>query len=88
MMMACCTLVVRHRMFSSSIASKMVAQINKAQLVFNYYVSVYATKSGYEDSDVTTKTFIPVKAIKGDVDSDGEITISDAVGVVNIILNK
>jgi hypothetical protein len=61
---------------------------DKVQLVSNYYVSVYATKSGYEDSDVTTKTFIPVKAIKGDVDGDGVVDISDAVGVVDIIMTS
>ena len=59
-----------------------------AQLVSNYYVSVYATKSGYEDSDTATKTFVPVKAIKGDVNEDGKVTITDAVSVVNIILNS
>ena len=60
---------------------------DQAQLVSNYYVSVYATKSGYEDSDTATKTFVPVKAIKGDVNDDGKVTITDAVSVVNIILS-
>lgn len=60
---------------------------DQAQLVSNYYVSVYATKSGYKDSDTATKTFVPVKAIKGDVNDDGKVTITDAVSVVNIILS-
>ena len=51
----------------------------------DYVVSVYAAKAGYENSDVATTT-ITMK--QGDVNADGVVTISDAVGVVNIIQNN
>ena len=51
-----------------------------------FKVSVYATKDGYTDSDVATKE-INIRGLKGDVNEDGEVTITDAVGVVDIILN-
>ena len=52
-----------------------------------YRVSVYAKKEGYEDSEIATKD-IDFRALRGDVNDDGEITISDAVGIVNIILEN
>lgn len=52
-----------------------------------YRVSVYAKKDGYEDSDVATKD-IDFRALRGDVNDDGEITIVDATRIVNIILGK
>lgn len=52
-----------------------------------YRVSVYAKKDGYEDSEVATKD-IDFRALRGDVNDDGEITISDAVRIVNIILGN
>jgi len=51
-----------------------------------FKVSVYATKDGYTDSDVATKE-INVRGLKGDVNEDGQVTITDAVGIVDIILN-
>ena len=51
----------------------------------DYVVSVWATKAGYSDSDVATTT-ITMK--QGDVNADGKVTITDAVSVVNIILNS
>ena len=53
-----------------------------------YSVSVYATKSGYEDSSTASMVITPAVSINGDVNADGAVTISDAVGVVNIILNQ
>ncbi len=52
-----------------------------------YRVSVYAKKEGYEDSEIATKD-VDFRALRGDVNDDGEITISDAVGIVNIILEN
>jgi len=52
-----------------------------------YTLSVYAMKEGYEDSDVATYV-VTYQAKKGDVNGDGEITISDAVGIVDIILGN
>ena len=51
------------------------------------HVSVYATKEGYENSEVATADVELQVGKKGDVNQDGEVTITDAVGVVNIILN-
>jgi hypothetical protein len=48
-------------------------------------VKVYATKDGYEDSDIATET---INIIKGDVDGDGVIDIADAVRIVNFIVGK
>ena len=48
-----------------------------------YVVSVWATKAGYENSDVATTT-ITMK--QGDVNGDNTVSITDAVAVVNIIL--
>ena len=50
-----------------------------------YIITVYAKKAGYLDSEPTTAE-IDIKGVKGDVNQDGEVTIADAVSVVNIIL--
>jgi hypothetical protein len=52
-----------------------------------YTVSVYATKKGYEDSDVATKDFT-YQTKAGDTNGDGQITIADVVGIVDIILGN
>ena len=52
------------------------------------HVSVYATKEGYEDSDVAETDVELYVGKKGDVNADGEVTVTDAVEVVNIILGK
>lgn len=58
---------------------------NVLDLTPSYVVKVYATKDGYEDSDVATET---INIIKGDVDGDGVIDIADAVRIVNFIVGK
>ena len=50
-----------------------------------YVVKVYATKDGYEDSDVATET---INIIKGDTDGDGVVDIADAVRIVNLVVGK
>ena len=52
-----------------------------------FTVSVYATKDGYEDSEVTTKE-ISVEGgsgMKGDVNGDGEVGIGDIISITNIM---
>lgn len=49
-------------------------------------VTVYASKEGLEDSDVSIVE-VDIRGIKGDVNEDGKVSITDAVSVVNIILN-
>ena len=56
------------------------------ELKATYHVSVYAVKEGYANSDVATMD-IGFQPNTGDVNGDGEVTIADAVAVVDIILN-
>lgn len=50
-----------------------------------YRISVYATKDGYDDSDMVTKV-ISIRGLKGDVNEDGEINIADVNTVIDKIL--
>ena len=52
-----------------------------------YAVSVYATKEGWVDSDVATKT-LTFQANMGDANGDGEITIADITTLINTILGN
>ena len=52
------------------------------------HVSVYATKEGLENSEVATADVELSVGKKGDTNQDGKVTITDAVSVVNIILNN
>ncbi|MBR4730759.1 MAG: leucine-rich repeat protein [Prevotella sp.] len=61
-------------------------------LTGTYTVSVYATKVGYENSDVATKE-IQISSGSGsdklgDLNNDGVVNAADAVTLVNIIINK
>lgn len=60
---------------------------NNVDMPHSNTVSVYAKKSGYLNSDVATEN-IDVRGIQGDTNRDGVVTVADAVGVVNIILEK
>jgi hypothetical protein len=54
-----------------------------------YTVKVYATKDGYDDSDVASfAVTLELEPQKGDVDGDGVIDIADAVRIVNFIVGK
>lgn len=51
-------------------------------------VSVYATKDGFENSDVATKEIdLGAIGIRGDVNNDGQVSMPDAMFIVNKILN-
>lgn len=50
-------------------------------------VRVYASKSGYEDSDIV-ESEIDIKGIKGDVDGDGVVNVADHVKLSDIIINN
>ena len=56
-------------------------------LGLKYKIVVYAKAYGYLDSDIATAE-IDVRGIQGDTNRDGKVTITDAVSVVNIILNN
>ena len=63
---------------------------NDIPLSSSYNVWVIAKKSGYNDSDRATKQIDisgDVSGLQGDVNHDGKVSISDAVGIVNIIMN-
>jgi len=60
---------------------------NDFELSTKYKVTVYATKEDYIDSDEVI-TEVDAAGLKGDVNEDGKVTITDAVGVVDIILNE
>lgn len=60
---------------------------NELNLSATFKLSVYATKDGCGDSDTATQD-VNIRGLKGDVNEDGQVTITDAVGVVDIILNS
>ncbi len=60
---------------------------NNIQVHTTYTVTVYAKKDGYLNSETATAE-IDVRGLKGDVNQDGKVSITDAVSVVNIILNN
>ena len=60
---------------------------NKVSITGKYKVSVYATKEGYENSDVATKT-IDLLSLSGDVSGDGEVDATDITKLIDIILQK
>ena len=60
---------------------------NNVDMPHTNIVSVYAKKEGYQNSDVATED-IDVCGLKGDVDGDGKVDVSDVVGTANIILQK
>lgn len=63
--------------------------LSEIDLNLTYKVSVYATAEGYENSDVVTTTFqLNNNGIRGDVNQDGIVNVTDAVEVVNIILGN
>ena len=53
-----------------------------------YKVTVYATKDGYENSDVATKDINVgggTSGLRGDVNEDGEVNVGDMVVISNIM---
>ncbi len=61
---------------------------NEISLTTTYTVSVYATKEGYENSDVVTKNITFSGNQAGDVNGDGEVNITDVTYVIDIINQK
>ena len=75
--------------FVSSISFADANMNNSDEIVLFtvYRISVYAKKQGYLNSDVVTKD-IDFGQMVGDANRDGEISIADAVRIVNIILGN
>ncbi len=74
--------------FIYEITAKEVKEQSDGKIALGdtYIISVYATKAGYEDSDVVTKDIELSAGAVGDVNGDGVIDVSDYIGVANIIL--
>jgi surface protein len=61
---------------------------NSIQLTPKVTISVYAKKDGFTDSETATQEICISSGENGDVDGDGEVTIADAVRIVNVIIGK
>jgi len=75
--------------YSVKVADAKNGSGNNVAMSNVYTVSVYATKAGMANSDTAT---LDVEmgsgsGLKGDVDGNGQVTITDAVAVVDIILS-
>ena len=56
-----------------------------------YTITVYATKAGYENSDVATREIVienGQSSLFGDLNKDGKVNVADHVKLSEIILNK
>ena len=56
-----------------------------------YKVTVYATKAGYENSDVATREIVignGQSSLFGDLNKDGKVNVADHVKLSDIIMNK
>ena len=50
-------------------------------------VNVYATKEGYDASNIATAE-IDIRGLKGDANGDGVVNVADLVTTTNIIMGK
>lgn len=76
--------------FSYEITNKDVkkGKAGDVELGGIYQVSVYASKEGYDDSDVSTQEFtLGADGKIGDVNEDGNVNATDIVRLVNIIMS-
>lgn len=67
----------------------------KIKLAQTYKISVYATKNGYERSDIATKEIVitndntgSAEILSGDVNGDGVVNVADHVKLSDIIKNS
>ena len=72
-----------HYEFTASESGKGTG--NDIDITPTYAVKVYASKAGYTDSEEVSLD-INAAGVKGDVNQDGVVSITDAVSVVNLIL--
>lgn len=86
LMFSCETEDVKYQYDYKSMGS---GSANNVELEQTYIISVYATKEGYENSDVATKEIQlssgSGSGIIGDVNGDGVVNAADVVKVVDII---
>lgn len=79
--------------FVSNVTTEDVKTYYDASVTLShkYTVSVYATKAGYENSDVTTREIVignGQSMLFGDLNKDGKVNVADHVKLSDIILNK
>lgn len=61
---------------------------NNVQFPLTYTVSVFATKEGYEVSEVATKDIELNIGKRGDLNNDGNVTVTDVVTLVDMIMSE
>lgn len=74
-----------HYVITSADAQKNTS--NSLNVSGKLLVRVYASKSGYEDSE-TVESEIDVRGIEGDVNGDGAVNVADHVKLSDIIMNN
>ena len=67
-------------------APKKLLNGNELEIGGAFTISVYATKEGYAESELATITIDMGKM--GDMDCDGELSVTDITSLVNAILGK
>ncbi|MCR5038941.1 MAG: hypothetical protein K6A94_06360 [Bacteroidales bacterium] len=70
----------------SEVTSKEVKKYydNKVKISGTYTVSVYATKAGYDDSDVATLEFTPGAGGEPcDANKDGKVDVGDITTIIS-----
>ncbi len=60
---------------------------NDVEVGSSYTVQVYASKDGYQDSDIATQD-IDIRGLKGDVNDDGDVTAQDASLILQKVAGK
>lgn len=78
--------------FVSNVIVEDAKSYHDSSITFSqtYKVTVYATKEGYENSDVVTKDIklFGGSDVQGDVDGDGKVNVADHVKLSEIIMNQ
>ena len=79
--------------FVSEVIVDDAKKYNSPSITFSqiYKVSVYATKEGYQDSDIVTREIVISNGqsmLFGDLNKDGKVNVADHVKLSEIIMNK
>ena len=72
-------------------ADKSINNKDNINLASKYTIRVYATKSGYRNSEISTKEIIQgygQAVVLGDVDGDGKVNVADHVMLSEIIMKQ
>ena len=81
--------------FQATITSPDISSYSSSRTIDlsgTYYVKVYATKPRFDDSDIASAEISLLEgsslAIKGDVNNDSYVNMTDVTEIINIILGK